>query len=145
MSIGIYYLASPYSHPDPLVRLERYWSAVQAVAAMTKAGHIVYSPIAHFHPAASTYDLPYYAANWERINRAFADRCDALAVLTIDGHFESKGMRQEVEWFRARGIEPEAFTPSMLRFNAFEPGVYIEFRSAEQMDGDVVSGRRGDS
>jgi len=47
------YLASPYSHPDPSVRQERYEAACKATAAMMRQGYHVYSPIAATHPPAN--------------------------------------------------------------------------------------------
>ena len=44
------YLASPYSHPDPAVRKERFHAACQARAELIRAGWIVFSPIVHSHP-----------------------------------------------------------------------------------------------
>jgi Domain of unknown function (DUF1937). len=44
------YLASPYSHPDPLVREARFDAACRAMADLVHAGQIVFSPIVHGHP-----------------------------------------------------------------------------------------------
>lgn len=42
------YLASPYSHPAPAVRQERYEAACAATATLTREGHPVFSPISLF-------------------------------------------------------------------------------------------------
>jgi hypothetical protein len=41
----VIYLVSPYSHPDPLVREERFQAACEATADLIRSGAIVYSPI----------------------------------------------------------------------------------------------------
>jgi hypothetical protein len=66
------YLASPYSHPDPAVRQERYEAVCQAAAELISRGHIVFSPVAHSHTIA-TYGLP---GDWEFWQRT--DRIDGL-------------------------------------------------------------------
>ena len=47
------YLASPYSHPDAVVREQRFRDVCLAAARLIRAGQIVFSPIAHSHPIAS--------------------------------------------------------------------------------------------
>jgi len=41
------YFASPYSHPDPLVRQARFDAACHAAAGLIQAGHAVVAPIVH--------------------------------------------------------------------------------------------------
>ena len=43
------YLASPYSHPDPSVREQRFQNACRIAAELMRSGRIVYSPVAHSH------------------------------------------------------------------------------------------------
>ena len=54
---GLIYLASPYSHPDFVVRQRRFDADCQATATMVRAGLIVFSPIAYSHPL-TRYGLP---------------------------------------------------------------------------------------
>ena len=83
------YLASPYSHPDPAVRDERFRAACQATAAMIRAGGVVFSPVVHSHPLVA-YGLPTGWDFWDRYDRAVLARCDAVAVLTLDGCGEQR-------------------------------------------------------
>ncbi len=46
------YLASPYSHPDAVVREYRFRAACQAAASVMRSGQHVFSPIAHSHAIA---------------------------------------------------------------------------------------------
>ena len=90
------YLASPYSHPDAQVREARFHAACRRTAEMTRAGQLVYSPIVHSHPLAAL-GLPNDWPFWAEHNRAMLERCDALAVLTLPGWEESRGVAAEVE------------------------------------------------
>jgi nucleoside 2-deoxyribosyltransferase len=89
------YLASPYSHPDPAVREERYRAACRAAAALLLAGQPVFSPIAHSHWIAE-HGLPYAWSFWEPLDRWFLERCDEVVVLTLDGWNESVGVQAEI-------------------------------------------------
>jgi hypothetical protein len=95
------YLASPYSHPDPAVREARFHAACRAAADLIRAGVIVFSPVVHSHPLVP-YGLPTGWDYWERFDRAALARCDAVAVLTLDGWEDSVGVQAEVaiagEW-----------------------------------------------
>jgi nucleoside 2-deoxyribosyltransferase len=91
----IAYLASPYSHPDPAVREQRFRAACQAAVALLHAGRVVFSPIAHSHPLAQ-HGLPGNWHFWERYDRAFLERCDEVVVLMLDGWQESVGVREEI-------------------------------------------------
>lgn len=89
------YLASPYSHPDPAVREERYRAACRAAATLLLAGQPVYSPIAHSHPLVA-YGLPADWSFWQRHDREMLARCDEVLVLMLPGWRESVGVREEV-------------------------------------------------
>ena len=51
------YLASPYTHCDHAVRLERYRAVCRAAAGLIRRGRVVFSPIAHSH-AITEHGLP---------------------------------------------------------------------------------------
>jgi hypothetical protein len=57
------YLASPYSHPGPAVRHERFCAARRAAASFVRAGRLVYSSIVHGHPLVE-FGLPTDWAFW---------------------------------------------------------------------------------
>lgn len=96
------YLASPYSHPDPVVREERFRAACRATAALLRAGEVVFSPIVHSHPLVG-FTLPTAWAFWERIDRVYLERCDEVVVLMLDGWNESVGVREEIGIARRAG------------------------------------------
>jgi len=100
------YLASPYSHPDPLVREARFDGACRATADLVHAGRAVFSPIVHGHPLVR-FGLPTDWAFWQRFDTEHLWRCDEVLVLQIDGWRESEGVRAEVELARAMGKRVE--------------------------------------
>ena len=91
------YLASPYSHPNPLVQEIRFQQVSWAAAKLIEAGNLVFGPISHSHPITK------YGGNgsweyWEKFDRIMFDACDVLWVLTLDGWDESKGVGFEMAW-----------------------------------------------
>lgn len=89
------YLASPYSHPDPLIRKTRFLLAQQCVAMMLSKRKFVYSPIVHCHEIATKYDLPSDFEFWRDYNFDMLRRADALRVLKISGWDTSEGVLAE--------------------------------------------------
>ena len=94
----IIYLASPYSDPDPHVRVQRYYSAMECTAALLNRGAIVYSPIVHFHELAIRHSLPTDAAWWQRQNEGMLSLVEALYVLAIPDWKTSLGVQAEIKW-----------------------------------------------
>jgi len=90
------YLAGPYSHPDSAIREQRFHAACVAAARLMRAGHFVYSPIAHGHPIAA-HGLPTDWRFWEPHDRRFLEQCDEVVVLMIDGWRESRGVQAEIQ------------------------------------------------
>ncbi|NLF18649.1 MAG: DUF1937 family protein [Lentisphaerae bacterium] len=110
------YLASAYTHPDPVVREQRFREACRHAATLMREGEMVYSPIAHSHCIAR-FGLPVDWGFWAAHSRAMLARCDRLAVLELDGWETSVGVQHEIEIARAMGIPvrhiaPEANTPA---------------------------------
>ncbi len=91
------YLSSPYSHPDPEVREQRFRAACEAVAYMMREGkQQVFSAIAHTHPLVA-FGLPGGFEFWGKFDRWFIERCVKLVVLVLPGWEESKGVRAEMK------------------------------------------------
>ena len=89
------YLASPYSHPDPITREVRFQQAAKQASEMMLAGEQVFCPISHTHPIAQ-YGLPHGWDFWEQFDRWYIERCDSMAVLMLDGWQDSKGVTAEI-------------------------------------------------
>lgn len=91
------YLASAYSHADPVIVKTRFLLVEQCTAALITEGHFVWSPIVHCHELAKKYNLPTDAAFWKAYNFDFIRRCDKMLVLNIEGWQESKGVQMELK------------------------------------------------
>jgi nucleoside 2-deoxyribosyltransferase len=89
------YLALPYSHPDPRVRIDRFEAANRAAAALMRAGYCVFSPISHSHPI-SLYGVPGDWTRWESLDQQMLRQCDEVVVLTLDGWKQSQGLQAEL-------------------------------------------------
>jgi nucleoside 2-deoxyribosyltransferase len=90
------YLASPYSHPDPAVKHERFLAACRAAGSLIQQGVHVFSPIAHTHPIALACDLPGGWEFWAEYDRLMIAACDELHVLMLDGWRQSAGVQAEM-------------------------------------------------
>jgi len=93
------YLASPYSHPDPVVRERRFRAACSAAATLMKRGHAVFSPIAHCHVIAE-HGLPTNWAYWQAYDRDHLMHCDEVIVLMLSGWQKSAGVQAEIRLAR---------------------------------------------
>lgn len=98
------YLASPYSHEDEAVCLDRYENASHVTAELMGRGEVVFSPIAYAHPLAMRYDLPLGWDYWQKVDKAMLAACDSLWVLQLDGWMASVGVQAEIELARASGM-----------------------------------------
>ena len=109
---GLVYLASPYSDPDPAVEAGRFRAACRRAARMTEEGLLVFSPIAHSHPICVLGGCAADFAAWERFDRAMLDCCQRMAVLTLPGWEQSRGVTAEVGIAGAMGLDIEYLDPT---------------------------------
>ena len=94
---GMIYLASPYSHDDEAVRLERFRQSVRAAGKLMNLGCKVYSAIGHSHPIAVECNLPLGWDYWEAFDRWYIERCSCVVVLILKGWDESSGVKAEMK------------------------------------------------
>lgn len=92
------YLASAYTNFDRKVMHENYERTVAAVARLLHAGHFIYSPIVHCHPAAIAYALPHEFHFWIDYNHDFIDASEAVWVLCDIDWSNSKGVAEEIAY-----------------------------------------------
>jgi hypothetical protein len=101
------YLASPYSHPEADVREARYIAACQAAAELMRAGHVVYSPIAHSHPIATHLPEALLLDHefWMEQCLPMIELSSAVYVLVGCAGWElSRGVSREIAHAMERGI-----------------------------------------
>ena len=103
------YVCSPYTHPDPAVREQRFHAACAMTARLMLEGHVVYSPIVHSHPLVA-HGLPINWSFWQYFDLRHLEFSDEVVVLMLDGWEQSAGVRAEIEkatelgkpvWYRA--------------------------------------------
>lgn len=90
------YLASPYSHSDPMVVGRRFKQACRAAALLMEQGEFVFSPIAHSHPIAMEGNLLTSWEYWRKYDREFIGMCDRFMVLKLHGWEGSNGIQDEI-------------------------------------------------
>lgn len=96
-SDGYIYLASPYSHPDPKVKEERYYKVMEETANFLRAGITTYSPVVHCHRLHAGYNLPGDWEFWKKHCLVMLAAAEFLYVLMLDGWEDSVGIKGEVE------------------------------------------------
>lgn len=101
---GYTYLASPYSHPDPAVREERFQAVCLVAAHLMSLGQVVFSPIAHSHPIALAGELPGDWEYWKSAAETMIRNAEELKVVMLPGWDESKGVAAEIEMAENLGI-----------------------------------------
>lgn len=91
------YLASPYSHPDPLIQRTRFLIAEQFVAhTLKKENLLIFSPIVYCHKLAVDNGLPTDANFYLHFNMNVLRRSEAMYLLKLKGWEESKGVTLEI-------------------------------------------------
>lgn len=99
------YLASPYSHKNPLIRAERFDAACKAAAKLMQSGMAVFSPIAHSHPIEQHFGGKIEGLEfWMKQDIPLLASAARLMVLTLDGWEASRGVAAELEYARKNGI-----------------------------------------
>ena len=110
---GLIYLAVPYTHPDPVVRQQRFEAANQAAALLMADGRLVFSPISHTHPLVK-YGLPVEFDFYRRYDKLFLSVASRMIVLRLDGWLESAGVQEEITIMQAAGKQIEYLDPIAL-------------------------------
>jgi len=100
------YLASPYTHTDPVMMETRYELVLYAASVLANAGYIVYSPIVYTHIMATRYNIqPANSDWWIDFDRSFIENwATVLATLMIPGHKKSTGISREIDIARDAGL-----------------------------------------
>ncbi len=104
---GYIYLASPYSHLNPDVRVKRFETACEVAGMLMKRGLVVFSPIAHSHSIEQFFDKIEPGEFWMKQDIPLLRHADKLMVLCIPGWKESKGVKQEIQFAQQAGIDIE--------------------------------------
>lgn len=93
------YLASPYSHPDPAVKQERFETICRVQAELLNQygnEHGFIGPIAASHCIAQYGQLPTDWEFWNKQDELLISKCDELWVIKMDGWEGSIGVQAEI-------------------------------------------------
>lgn len=91
------FLISPYSDPSPVVMEERYTKTLAAVAYLYFSRSVaVYSPIIHWHPVATRFNLNKDVDTWRTANAPLLRDASDVIVLELPGWLDSNGVASEL-------------------------------------------------
>jgi Domain of unknown function (DUF1937) len=96
LSADLIYLASPYSHPDPEVREQRFQTVCKVAAKLMSKGHLIFCPIAHTHPLVIHGQLATGWEFWDKYDRAILSKCSEFWVVCLAGWQTSVGVQAEM-------------------------------------------------
>lgn len=105
------YLAAPYGHEDPVVMAQRREAITAATKRMIRGGLRVFSPItysAELHPDGEPPD------GWYEFDLEFVRRSDMVAVLTLPGWKESRGVGLEIDLAEELGLPVYSVDPNLV-------------------------------
>lgn len=98
------YLASPYAHPNPAIREERFLKAAECCAERLRRGFPTFSPIVHNHTLAMRFKLPDTWEFWQTVDFPLLASAASLLVLTLSGWRESTGVQAEIAFAAGHDI-----------------------------------------
>jgi hypothetical protein len=99
----IIYVASPYTHDDPLVVDQRFMAVRDYVTTQLRAGALYFSPIVYTHELAKAASLPGDAAFWFEFNFRMLKVCDKVIILKLQGWEKSIGVASEIAYAKTHG------------------------------------------
>jgi hypothetical protein len=94
---GYDYIGSPYSHPEALIREERFIHAAYYLMQKLKRREWAYSPIVHCHQLSQIWGMPTDAEFWRDYDFAMLAHARKFEVLRLDGWDQSLGLKGEIE------------------------------------------------
>jgi hypothetical protein len=105
------YIASPYNHPEDLVRIGNYEKVSKFTAKLVAEGGVAISPISYGHNLLDFYEnFPYDWEFWENFCLSLLSKCDELLVYQIDGWDKSRGVLSEID-FAIKNNIPITYIP----------------------------------
>lgn len=103
-SVSYVYIATPYSHPDKQVEVQRYESCMQILATLHALKMPCYSPIVHWHNVSRKFYLPGDADFWRIQDHAMIFHAKELWVIKLEGWEKSVGVESEIEFAQTMNL-----------------------------------------
>jgi hypothetical protein len=98
------FLSFPYTHTDKSVEIKRYQLAEEIAASIICAGHMIVSPVIHWHNAISKYSIPTEFDFWEKYCFEMIKMCNMIVVLKFPNWEGSIGTQGEIKYAKYLGI-----------------------------------------
>jgi len=115
------YLASPYTHEDQRIQLQRYVDVLEAKCRLLNMGINVYSPIACWHVAAEMNDLAPGYKTFQKHDEEMILLCERFNILCLPGWSESVGIAEEMKFAILHGKLIEYLYIGDLRHGCYNP------------------------
>lgn len=101
------YLASPYSHSDPQVKVDRYKKVCKKASELMHTGEAIFSPIAHSHAIEMEDGKVESGAYWMKQDLPILRYAKKLMVYCLPGWLESQGVALEINFAKSLDIPIE--------------------------------------
>lgn len=98
------YIASPYSHPNPEVRHQRYKAVHNYAAWLMQQGNVCFSPIVYGHEFARIGKAQTDHLWWKEFNEHMLRNSKLMHVLQLPLWGSSKGIQHEIDFAESQGI-----------------------------------------
>lgn len=130
------YIAGPYSNDAPAdrtrnaspeKRVARFNAVTEAARCLIEKQEVVYSPLTMTHPIDIRMKHDPGSAFWVALDETFMGFCGRILVLKLPGWDHSSGVKHEIDFFKARGIEVEWAEPSEFGISSADPDFAAAF------------------
>ena len=112
----VIYIASPYSHEDPLKVEENFRKVSQISSEIVANGDIAISPITYGHTLIQFKKMRSDWEFWTSFCLSLLLKCDKLLVCdNMEGWEKSKGVEEEISFARDHGIKIEMISESVYK------------------------------
>ena len=101
----VIYIASPYSHSDSDVIEENFKKVSKLAAKLCSEGQVAISPITYGHTLVGFKPMPIDWPFWENFCLSILNTCDEMIIYKMEGWDRSRGVAEEVEFARRKGIQ----------------------------------------
>lgn len=109
----VIYVASPYSHEDPLIVEENFKKVSEISSKIVANGDVAISPITYGHTLIQFTPMRPDWEFWTSFCLSLLLKCDKILVCdTMEGWERSKGVEAEISFARDHNIEIEFLSKS---------------------------------
>lgn len=107
----LYYLATPYSSPDPFELERKYLETLKIDHMLMQMNYFAISPICMSHQQAQRFNTPGHWEYFRDRDLTIIDRCDGIIVGLIEGFTKSVGVLAELTYAMNKGKPCWLFVP----------------------------------